>query len=414
MQTFRAVALGVAVCMLSPATSVMADEKAAESRAVFERRILPIFQSEKPSSCVECHVSSVDLKDYIRADEGETFALLVQAGLVDLKKPEKSKLLEFIRRQPDRPSLVSAKVREEELAAFSDWIRVAATDPKLRQAKVKEQATIGPKLPVEVIRHTRKDELETSFREQVWSEINRCAACHSPQLNKQQVEKHGERVSWIAPGDPAATLQKLLDAGNIDLESPKTSPLLTKPTMQVEHGGGIKMTVGDRTYRQFHEFITDYAKAVSGQYATKHDLPAPPKEARRSTDAWLKLTDVPEKYDQQLLQVDLYRQDQKAKSGWSKDRWATSERLVFGKGKLWQHNLTLTAPRGSKRADEIRKTQILPPGKYLIRIYVDGNERLKKEYPTELDQRELIAEIPVDSPWPESYGRMTNVPFPKK
>ena len=30
---------------------------------VFDSRILPIFRSDSPSSCVQCHLSSVDLKD---------------------------------------------------------------------------------------------------------------------------------------------------------------------------------------------------------------------------------------------------------------------------------------------------------------------------------------------------------------
>lgn len=41
--------------------------------ALFERRILPILNSPKPSSCAECHLSGVDLKDYIRKDQKETF-----------------------------------------------------------------------------------------------------------------------------------------------------------------------------------------------------------------------------------------------------------------------------------------------------------------------------------------------------
>ena len=43
------------------------------SLAIFEKRILPIFQSAKPSSCAECHLSGVDLKDYIRPTQKETF-----------------------------------------------------------------------------------------------------------------------------------------------------------------------------------------------------------------------------------------------------------------------------------------------------------------------------------------------------
>uniref|UniRef100_UPI003569D347 hypothetical protein n=1 Tax=Novipirellula sp. TaxID=2795430 RepID=UPI003569D347 len=44
--------------------------------SVFEQRIMPIFNSPNPSSCVQCHLSSVDLKDYIRPSSRETFLSL--------------------------------------------------------------------------------------------------------------------------------------------------------------------------------------------------------------------------------------------------------------------------------------------------------------------------------------------------
>lgn len=43
---------------------------------VFERRLLPTFKSPNPSSCVQCHLAGVDLKDYILPDAEKTFRLL--------------------------------------------------------------------------------------------------------------------------------------------------------------------------------------------------------------------------------------------------------------------------------------------------------------------------------------------------
>src|SRR5688572_25407690 len=99
--------------------------------AIFEKRILPIFQSAKASSCTECHLSGVDLKDYIRPTQQETFAALKGAGLIDTGKPEASKLLAFIARKPDKPSLITDKVRKEEYEAFRAWIVAAVKDPAL-------------------------------------------------------------------------------------------------------------------------------------------------------------------------------------------------------------------------------------------------------------------------------------------
>ncbi len=382
-----------------------------DPQTVFERRILPILNSPKPSSCAECHLSGVDLKDYLRPDPTETFVALRDAGLIDLKQPKKSKLLTFIRRKPEKASLVPANVREEELAAFTAWIEAAVANPKFRDAKVKVPST-GPKVPVEVVRHSRSDQVIESFVEHIWSESLRCAACHSPRLNKEQVKKHGERISWIVPDDPAATLRKVVDQGLIDIDKPAQSLILQKPTMQVEHGGGQKMLIGDRSYKQFLGFIEDYAKSAHGDYRTLKDLPAPLAEVGRATDIWFKLTEVPESFDQMLLQVDLYRADASQPGGWSKERWATGDRAIFGKGKLWQQHLTVTAPRNSARAKAITAKPALPPGKYHVIVYVDRTGRLAKNPQETVTERDQIAEFDIDSRWPAGYGSMTIAKLP--
>lgn len=376
--------------------------------SLFERRILPIFNSPKPSSCSECHLSGVDLKDYLRPTQSETFASLVRAGLVDAREPDRSQILAFISRAPKASTLVTEKVRKEEYEAFRAWLRAAVREPELLAAKPKEE-TLGPELPPEVIRNARADRVLASFVENVWSEVGRCAACHSPEKNAKQVEKHGEQVSWITPGDPRATMRHMLDAEIIDVEKPEESLLLTKPTMQIEHGGGQKISVGDRSYKQFRRFLDDYAATVGGKYRTPDDLPRPAVEVSEVSEIWLKLTDVPEKFDQKLLQVDLYR---RVGDSWSKERWATSDRPVFGKGRLWQHSLSLTAPRGSERAETIRVRKTLPPGRYLMKIYVDQAGKLSQNFQAELGGADLVGEVEFESRWRKGYGEMTTVAFP--
>lgn len=375
---------------------------------VFEKRILPIFQAKKPSSCTECHLSGVDLKDYIQPSQGKTFASLVRAGLIDVEKPEESKILRFINRRPDQPNLITEDVRQQEYKAFQAWIRAAVKDPDLLAAKVLD--SIGPKVPDEVIRHARKDRVLASFIDNIWTEVGRCAACHSPDQNQKQVKEHGEQVSWIRLRDPQATLNHMVNAGIINSDEPLESLLLTKPLMQVEHGGGQKMVVGDRTYKQFRRFIDDYVSTVNAKYNTADELPDMNNELSLVTDIWFKLTDVPAKYDKMLLQADLYRW---TGEGWSEHRAATSDRLVFGKGKLWQHSLVLTAPRGSEWAEEM-ETKRLPEGRYLIKLYIDQTGKLQKDFQAELGDEEFVGQIEVESQWPPGYGRMTVVPFPQK
>lgn len=380
---------------------------AGESLAVFEKRILPIFQAKTSSSCTECHLSGVELSDYIYPDQKRTFSSLVQAGLIDVESPDDSKILEFINRRPDRPNLISEKVRQQEHDAFQAWIRVAVKDPAVLASR--STSAIGPQVPDEVIRHARKDRVLASFIENVWTEVGRCAACHSPDQNRKQVKEHGEQVSWIRLGDPQATLDHMVAAGIINAEDPLESMLLTKPAMQVQHGGGQKMVVGDRTYKQFRRFIDDYSSVVNARYKTAESLPVESDEVSLVTDIWFKLTDVPATYDGKLLQVDLFRW---TGEGWSEHRVASSDRPVFGKGRLWQHSLSLTAPRGSRWADEMSSKR-LPGGRYLARIYIDQTGKLKKDFRSELGKNEFVGEVEVESVWPAGYGRMTTVSFPE-
>jgi hypothetical protein len=179
---------------------------------------------------------------------------------------------------------------------------------------------------------------------------------------------------------------------------------------KIEAGGGQKMVVGDRTYKQFRRFIDDYASVVNGKYSTTNELPEGSDEVSVVTDIWFKITDVPAKYDKILLQTDFYRW---TGNGWSDYRVASSDRPVFGGGNLWQHSLSLTAPRGSKWADEM-KSKRLPGGRYLVKLYIDQTGRLQDDYRAELGDGESIGEVEVESKWPLGYGKMTTVSFPDK
>ena len=398
---------------------VPADKKRAESKktpatgplAIFERRILPILAAKNSSSCSECHLSGVDLKDYIKEDQAGTFASLRKAGLIDVARPDESKLLAFIARKPAKPSLVNDKIRQEEYAAFQAWIRAAARDKGLWGKDVNSAAPLGSDLPVEVIRHARTDRVLASFLENIWSEAGRCAACHSPDRNQEQVKKHGERVSWIKVDNPEGTLHHMTEQGLIDTAAPEKSLVLLKPTEQVKHGGGQKMVIGDRSYKQFRRFIDDYAAVVNGTYRAADELPPPGDEVSVVSDIWLKLESVPKRFDKLLLQVDLYRWDD-VQQQWSASRCATADRAVAGDRELWQNHLTLTAPRGDALADELLKSRLLPAGRYLLRLYVDKEGKLQSQYPYELGKGEFVGQIEITSAWVTGYGSMTTARFP--
>src|SRR5262245_63690756 len=86
----------LALAALAALFVLASDLRADDQDKVFESRILPIFKSPNPSSCVQCHLAGVDLKDYILPSADKTFRSLRDQGLIDLSAPEKSKILTLI------------------------------------------------------------------------------------------------------------------------------------------------------------------------------------------------------------------------------------------------------------------------------------------------------------------------------
>ncbi|MBT4868399.1 MAG: hypothetical protein HON53_25095, partial [Planctomycetaceae bacterium] len=96
MLNFRLSVLFAVLTLVVVAPVGAADEKGDEQLTpaeLFDQRILPIFRSPNPSSCVQCHLAGVDLKNYILPSQEKTFVSLRDQGLMDLDNPEKSKVL---------------------------------------------------------------------------------------------------------------------------------------------------------------------------------------------------------------------------------------------------------------------------------------------------------------------------------
>ena len=402
------------LAVLAVVTTVV-NTHAADSKEIFDRRILPIFKSPNPSSCMECHLAGVDLKNYILPSHERTFVSLRDQGLIDLENPANSKILRLIAMgggTNEGASLISAKVRETELAAFADWIQASARDPKLRNAAKLPAAELAqPSRPTEVIHHARTDRLLASFEENIWSQRFRCSGCHSPKgsENAKLVAEHGEQVSWLK--DTAeATMRYLLDSENINIKQPERSRLLLKPLNEIKHGGGQKMLAGDMTYKAFRVWLDDYARTVNDRYATARDLPKPKSgPVMFATEVWLKLVNTPPEWADRLLQVTLFAWDGD-KEAWETEPIAISDRAVSGKLKLWQHNLALLAQRNSALARQWTDNKpSLTAGRYLLKVHVDVKERLKSDWNSTLGDAEFVGEAIVDSRWPKGYGRMTVV-----
>lgn len=385
-----------------------------DSATVFNQRILPIFKSPNPSSCVQCHLSSVDLKDYILPSATDTFVALRNQDLIDLDAPERSKILALINRGAEQRSgqqFIPAKQRQAEYEAFAAWIKACAADPALRGLPKSDKPPTLSLKAVEVVRHSRADRVLASFESNIWAMRFRCMNCHSegtPQCEKLRKE-NGDRVAWFKKDGPKATMEYLLESKLIDLTAPEKSLLLAKPLGAVKHGGGIKFTLGDQGYKAFRTWIDDVAAMRTGKYIKSEDLPKEIIEAKRfGSEAWLKLVNTPQVWTGKLLQVDVYGWDATV-GGWEKNPVATTDRLIGGKGGLWQHTLTLLAEPGSKRATTWATGKpSLPPGKYLLKVYVDTKGKTKENWKTPMGPKEYVGQVEVQARWAEGYGAMTN------
>lgn len=386
-----------------------ADPSPAE---VFEARILPIFKSPNPSSCVQCHLVGVDLKDYILPSAEKTFRSLRDQGLIDLADPKRSKILTLIQMgtEDQKAPAVHAANRKAEYTAFAAWIKACAADPALRDAPNLEPADRArPKADDAVIRHARTDRLLASFEQTVWALRFRCMNCHTegtPQ-NDKHVKEHGERVAWVKK-TPKATMDYLLGNKLIDPSDPEKSLLLQKPLGKVKHEGGIKFAPGDQGHKAFRQWVEDVAALKAGKYKMAAGLPAQATGPLQfGTEAWLKLENTPPAWGDKLLQVDVYAWDDKA-GAWEPRPIATSDRIVWGKGKLWQHTVTLLAERGSDRAKQwAGGNPTLPAGRYLLKAYVDADGRLAKDWTAALSEADYVGQVEVRAGWKVGYGQMT-------
>jgi len=399
--------------MLTVWISLVLSAAEPSSASVFEKRILPILNSPNPSSCTQCHLAAVDLKNYILPTAQRTFASLRDRGLVDLDKPENSKILALIARgSDDRRAEVklSQQARDAELAAFTDWIKSAAADPAMRglpKADEADRAEPG----VEVVRHTRIDRVLSGFESTVWAMRFRCAGCHTqgaPGAAKYAAE-FGEGVYWIRKDGAAATLAYLAKSKLVDRDRPEKSLLLAKPLNTVKHAGGQKFSVGDEGYKAFRTWLEDFAAVESGRIRSATDIPkpAPAKLERFGTEINLKLTDLPAEWVSHALQVRVYA---RASDGsWESDPIAVAERPVVG-GHGWHQSLMLVAPVGSDRAAKWKAGKAaLAPGRYLLKVRVDLRDRLAADWRADFGDAENVGQLEFEPQWTTGWAKPSSV-----
>jgi len=442
--------LPVAWCVvLSVAICGRAEEAAGDPAAqdLFEQRIMPIFRSPDPSSCVQCHLASVDLKQYILPSHEKTFLSLRDQGLIDLEQPEQSKILELIRmgeKDLDEVArLIHEKTRDAEYRAFAAWIKACCNESSLRALPaLSKSERARPDVPDEVIRHGRKSRIVDSFVRNVWSQRMRCFPCHTPHeidaanprhqaaIKKQQefAEQYPELIERlkIFRETPEETLQSLIEKSQqtpvgqfplLNLANPKESLIVLKPmsklpardeagqfaapssTDPVSHMGGLKMHPDDQSYKAIVAWVQDYANVVNGRYTSVADLPA---DNWHATQLVLRLTSAPEDWSVGTpVQLFVHAWDEQADS-WGSEAVAFTQGTVTPKGMVNGALFLLGAEQPAPTAAEPPTS--LSRGRYLVKTYVDREGKLADDPALLLGQEEFVGQTELTKPrWREGF-----------
>lgn len=430
-----AIAVAVATCLASIELA-----KADTPQEVFEQRIVPIFKSEKPSSCVQCHLSSVDLKDYIRPTAVDTFRSLREHNLVNVEHPEQSKILTLImmgETDTDRQSqLIHKRTRDAEYEAFKNWIVASSKDKEYLAATyptdgVIDSYTANSEDSVEVIRHARKDRVLDSFTRNIWSQRMRCFPCHTPteidpnnpkhakplERYKEFVRKYGKKMDLFGES-PLVSMQSMIASSRkrhgdnlplLNFDDPKQSLLLLKPisklpakvdgkigppssTTPVSHMGGLKMRVDDLSYKAFIGWITDYATLKRDGYNGPESLPSdnwiPTQNVirvKQTPDSWPKLA---------IVQLFVYP---------ILDGSPAAEPVAFTQ--------TLVGPRGFaagslflfRGAGSSEIAPRLKDGTYEVRVFLDESKVLAASPTALLNHNTPISTVRIDAKWKAGF-----------
>lgn len=275
----------VSACILGACQSSSESETAAldggecrseEGLRIYDERIDPLFRDDQPSTCNQCHLSGIDLQQYVQSTPCETYACLVQQQLVDERRPEESKILAWIKRAEPQSKLITQEVIDTEYSAFRDWVSFNARCDACATVQCPLDSDAGSFCPDEA--HDAHDavdggapplepagceasDLEALFVSRVYSLRGRCAPCHFNLAENAQYEA----PMWVEVAPDCSTgaqrtLDNVLSGGYIDFEHPEQSLLLLKPLPEslggVPHGGGDKFDgLDDPGYRSLLAFI---------------------------------------------------------------------------------------------------------------------------------------------------------------
>lgn len=281
----------ISACSQAPETAAVDDTHSQLNQTLscdtegqlelFERRIRPLLDEQKPDSCARCHLPGTNLAAFVRPDPCEAMACMTQQKLVDLKNPSSSKILEFIKRGHTEAGL---DIEDDPLVlgeyqAFKEWIDYSSRchvevcghvpnacgwksepspipgldmdDMGADMSDMTEDVDLGPcgeeGCPITPEFYgCDKEEIARAYFEHPWKWRGRCEHCHGESSNFNVQPPAPKWMSDDRGFDGAIwTVDEILARGYVDRAFPDDSLLLIKPLAEsaggIPHGGGSKV-----------------------------------------------------------------------------------------------------------------------------------------------------------------------------
>ena len=230
--------------------------------AVFDERIRPLLEVDRPSSCSKCHAAGVNLAAFVTGDACSSMACLIAMDLVNLDDVYDSKLLTFIERgyEPEPNTGVTDVLVAREYNGIRQWIEWTAACPDacdlqdtsscpapqtpLIGEEPPPEEVVLPPLDIEGYPCDWESQL-AAFRDYVFPPQSRCGHCHA---ENGAIAGVADAPVWLdahkTVDGSARTVQRLIALGAFDFDNPQKSRFLLKPLAEaaggIDHGGGSK------------------------------------------------------------------------------------------------------------------------------------------------------------------------------
>ena len=246
--------------------------------ALYKKRIEPLVNGTKPSSCNQCHLSGVDLSMYVKGTPCKTMGCLQSGGMVDLSVPEDSEILKQIKMADPASPLITQDVIDQEHDGFLEWIQFAsecfATVCGAQESPCSGSVVVDtPPDVLTPLGGCEEPELLESFDQLVFEWRDRCHGCHSnckPEYAPCWYQEDFDKNDPLALKEAAMqTMYNLIGIGAVNVDAPSESLMILKPLKEslggVKHGGGEKFfDESDDAWQDFELWTGHYSACFNG------------------------------------------------------------------------------------------------------------------------------------------------------